>query len=309
MVNKIYCQIEFITTLDADFGCLGISIPVILGEFKGVLVLPASDSLIAQDYSAHSDLLPPEEYKQLKQKSMFREWGMSYNHPPKDSWVDKALMIIEDYGEDKSLHEALDKWLVLFDIYYELCSPNYKRNSIDNNSRKSKTKIYRIENKGEIQHIKDDLNLVIQISISKEKTSIDETVLKKICSLASSNMFPKMEYSILRSSFIAQRNKKYREAVLEGATSLEVSLTSCVRSRLQLENISWADSLIKKYQMLSNLFILASTIGMTFPEGYKGLIELRNKVIHKGYAPSEKESESFLEKVNEYVQLFSSAPY
>jgi hypothetical protein len=309
MVNKIYCQIEFITTLDADFGCLGISIPVILGEFKGVLILPSSDPQIARDYLAHKDLLPPEEYEQVRQKAIPSEWGMSYNHPRKNSWVDKALIIIENDVEEKFLHEAIDKWLVLFDIYYELWSPNYKRNSLNDNARKSKTKIYRIENEGEIQYIEDNLILEIQIMISKEKTSIDEKLLTKISGFASSGMFPKIEYSILHSSFIAQKNRKYREAVLEGATSLEVSLTSCVRSRLQLQNISWADSLITKYQMLSNLFKLASTIGMTFPVGYDDLIKLRNKVIHKGYTPLEDESESFLKKVNEYVQLFSSAPY
>ena len=90
--------------------------------------------------------------------------------------------------------------------------------------------------------------------------------------------------------------------------ALEAALLNGIKNFAVKKNIYFLDKLLKKYRMLGGYFALACDIDMTLPtQDYKtALLDLRNEVVHNGYAPTKEEADKYLKDVRLYLDAFSN---
>ena len=116
------------------------------------------------------------------------------------------------------------------------------------------------------------------------------------------------DYRYFLEGFRAFHEGDYKKAITVCSPALEAALLNGIKSFATSKNIYFLDKLLKKYRMLGGYFALAKDIDMELPtQDYKtALLDLRNDVVHNGYAPSKEEADKYLKDVRLYLDTFST---
>ena len=118
---------------------------------------------------------------------------------------------------------------------------------------------------------------------------------------------------LFESGLSAKRDKYYREAISSFSTSLERFYEYCIKVLLfengndQIEK-SWKQISKQSERQLGAFIVLyLQKTGKSPTLLSNKMIELRNKIIHKGYYPNEKETDEFMMNILEIINnIYSS---
>lgn len=110
---------------------------------------------------------------------------------------------------------------------------------------------------------------------------------------ASRGIRPKIEFVLLRDAMRGLLWEHYRRSVIDVSSAFEVALTKSSQTLLERNNgATLARAILQKFQGLSERVRLCGHLGISLPESNyrEDVIELRNRVAHKGYIPSRDEA-------------------
>lgn len=101
---------------------------------------------------------------------------------------------------------------------------------------------------------------------------------------------PPLARSLLMSSLYARALGNWRAAVIDAATGVEVAISDVVRMRIGDPKL--AEWILRNNSMLGRLSALVKELGVDLPGAIReDLIEVRNRVVHKGIQASEDEAD------------------
>lgn len=144
------------------------------------------------------------------------------------------------------------------------------------------------------------------VNLRVKKYVFDGILFKKCCKLASKHFYPFYHWQFLLDAIFALEINDFRKAVLDSSTSLEMYFSQLIGDKVKgdkefvdflLRNLS---GLRKKREALEAMRI--EILKQDYPRQVENL---RNKVIHAGYLPTEEEAVKCLTVVK---HLFMSNP-
>ncbi len=103
-------------------------------------------------------------------------------------------------------------------------------------------------------------------------------------------------------AWLELKNNNYRKSVLDAATAVELALNKVLRDKSPVDG-NYTNEFLKDYNSLSKKRKLCEFLKIDLPD-YKYDKEfegLRNRAIHAGTVPTEKESKKALEIANEVL--------
>lgn len=117
-------------------------------------------------------------------------------------------------------------------------------------------------------------------------------------------------HRLLRRSRFGFHQSDFRRTVIEAATAQEVLLSELVRSELLKSGRDLFHQLRLDKRTLGELLRNWRSIGGWLPEGQSSeLTELRNRVVHEGYLPTEAEAFNYYEITRELIEHFVHLPF
>lgn len=290
--------------------CLNRSYDIIVGSVKGKLKtpkLPLNFNKVSSD-EWNSQLLeePPSDIKYRYNI----EWGRTVSFPSGDSIV-KYVKIEFKIPEAKKVNETGEKinsdlpdWITRFKENLAALGHNPKLPStiVEQGeyinfelAYKENDKLDRISPKG----LSGNITVILREAISL-------SVFKKCISITNEGKSPITEYSLLRDAQYALSEKNYRKSILDSATALEVCLANQLIRKLKIKEKIHKE-ILSNYNSISKKRKLLKTLGTKLlNHNYKNKVEdLRNRVIHAGITPSEKETRNAYKIVRETVDYLT----
>lgn len=320
-------------TLLCNSDILGKSFKIKLGNIEGNILFPklSPDFIKAQaigkldnnDHSIPGPLCPINEIKWGNDEDAFgyTKWGATRGFPNGISIIERIVLdfsILENDLDTNSqtVYNHIEAWFNRFyDIYEIILLKPAKR-------KKSKTPSivigYGLSNTGFILHAIDpktkklnpiynnnDRDASIRVEILKDSLNFDE--LTKIIDLTNEQRDLSFDFKYYLEGLRAFFDDDYKKAITVCSPALEAALLNGIKNFSVSKNIYFLDKLLKKYRMLGGYFALAADIDMKLPtQDYKiALLDLRNNVVHNGYAPTKEETEKYLKDVRLYLDTFS----
>lgn len=136
------------------------------------------------------------------------------------------------------------------------------------------------------------------------KNAISHSNLKDAIDKTSANKKLILEYLLIKDSEMAVREKNYRKAILDIATSFEVCLANYLRRNLKCDKQLIEELLSSQVNSLSKRRGLVEFSGMKLPKhDYVNIVDKkRNQAIHGGKIPSEIETKDALKVVKEVLE-------
>lgn len=119
------------------------------------------------------------------------------------------------------------------------------------------------------------------------------------------------ELSLINKARIELKSNP-RRAIIDCSTALEITLTKiCKEYLLELHDEGFVNNLLdNKYKTLGNRLHLAFLLNLFDDDGYhEDIVSVRNKIIHKGYSPSQEEAKIAYEKSSNLIKRFSDLEY
>lgn len=314
--QKIYGLLEFPDALYFSPDSLGKSVSVMIGGHSAKLILPSlPDWGEKEDDPLHKFLIGPKPADKWKHGNDLIFWGQPTSYPSGHSNVKFALLefLIEDVSIDvasQAIYDAFPKWENLFHKYIMLLTKQNTWNKLYVGESPINLELLRI-NSDKINHISSNFQQYVSIEIGGVDVSIHYKQLVNVAKLSSKSLHPRLEYLLLLEAYIARRQHDYRKVIIEGASALEVSLTSKIQDEFDRLNILFGKKLLDKFRMLSGRFELARIIGIQFPDkDYDKLIfNKRNDVVHRASYPDKNSAEMFINEVEYLINLFSPQIY
>lgn len=250
------------------------------------------------------------------------EWGQTMAFPKGNSLVKRIILEFylteNDIETDaQTIYTYVDSWFERFYDIYEIVSkvPIKKKeqeipplvqgygfrsagvilHTIDPNTKK----LIPIHNKND-----NGAHITVEVLNGHLKYE----ALVKIIDFTNEQKDLFFDYRYYLEGFRAFHEEDYKKTITVCAPALEASLLNGIRTFAKNKNIYFLDKLLKKYKMLGGYFALAKDIDMVLPtQDYQtALLNLRNDVVHNGYAPKKEETEKYLTDVRLYLDTFST---
>lgn len=250
------------------------------------------------------------------------DWGQTMSFPKGNSLVKRVLVTFTPLDKNleidmQTVYNCIDAWFERFYEIYEVISM----------APAKKTEIktppliqgYGFRNAGIILHAIDpstnklipihnsnDNGAHIKVELLNGRLKYEELV--KIINFTNQQKDMNFGYKYYLEGFRAFHEGDYKKTITVCSPALEVALLNGIKNFAASKNIYFLDKLMKKYRMLGGYFALAIDIDMELPtHDYKtALLDLRNDVVHNGYAPSKEETDKYLKDVRLYLDTFLS---
>ncbi len=250
------------------------------------------------------------------------KWGQTMSFPKGNSMVNRVIVDFSineiDAGtEVQTVYNYIDGWFNRFYDIYEIIAmiPAKKKEPKTPpiiqgyGFRNAGLLLYAVDPKTRklnVIHNSNDNGAHITLDIPTGRLKYDE--LEKIINLTNIQKDLTFDYRYFLEGFRAFHEGDYKKAITVCSPALEAALLNGIKSFAISKNIYFLDKLLKKYRMLGGYFALAKDIDMELPtQDYKtALLDLRNDVVHNGYAPSKEEADKYLKDVRLYLDTFST---
>src|SRR4030042_1841074 len=266
-VRKVFGIVEFAETLFCAADSLGQTVHISLAKYVATLTLPSLPEWDKNEQAPlHKPLLGPPPARTWKRGESLINWGRPTSYPTGTSEVELALLEFSLAPEDadastQEIYAAFPPWLRLFEQYVTLLTTQYTRNRVSGGDGPAWLELLFEEDSG-LKHIPR----ITPTSITVEMGGVDESLhieqLREVAQLASSGLYPRLQYRMLLEAYSARRNEDYRKAIIEGATALEVCLTARILEEFDTQGISFGEKLLQKFRMLGGRFELIRLLGI-----------------------------------------------
>ncbi|HPK33395.1 MAG TPA: hypothetical protein PK510_13305 [Ottowia sp.] len=298
---RLYGILELKPSLVCHEDLLGATFAIAVNGIAGNLHIPGSPSkLDALADHLNVPLVPPSDAATWQHRGDPIPWGVRYavRYPDGHPEVRRVLLTFDVRAEQFQeasieLRNDFNRWLAHLKEVLDLLS---KRCLI-----------------GPTYHVWDpapkDLDLFAWGPDGKQKrargvnvshvTALSEVPdavprhehFRVACALASSGTPLPSPYQFQLAAYRAFEANDYRKAVVETAVAAEIALTNTIKRRLSSDGLAYAQSIMKKFRMLSGRIELAQAMTLPLPTNLKDtLVEPRNRVAHQGYEPTIEES-------------------
>lgn len=314
--QKIFGLIEFSQKLFCAADSLGRSVNIELGNYPVEFTLPSLPNWEVNEKDPLDKLLiGPNPAEKWKRGDDLIFWGKPTSFPDGNAYVNFALLefslehnIIEDASQ--KIYSLFPSWINLFYKYVMLFTKQHTWNRIYvGDSPHELELLHYDENK--LDHISCKIQQHIELEISDDDESLHYEQFVEASRLSSKFLNPRLEYQLLLDAFIARRKHDYRKVIIEGASALEVSLTTRIQEEFDSQKINFGKKLLDKFRMLSGRFELARVLGIELPDkDYNTIIvNTRNDVVHRASYPDRKTAELFIKEVESLINLLTPQIY
>lgn len=331
---RILGDYELKYPLDCDSEIMGKEFNIHLGNVVGKILFPklspvfisalTTGKLECENHVIPGPVCPINGMTWGNEQDSFgcTHWGQTMSFPDGNSLVNQIMVEFSPYEEDlkidsQTIYDHIDSWFERFYDIYEVISMKSAK------SKKVKTppfvQGYGFRSTGVILHAVDpntkklmpihndnDNGAHITLDFSNGHIKYDELI--KIIDLANEQSDMTFSFRYFLEGLRAFFEEDYKKAVTVCSPALEAALLNGIKNFADSKNIYFLDKLLKKYRMLGGYFALATDINMKLPtQDYKtALLDLRNNVVHNGYAPTREEADKYLKDVRLYLDTFSN---
>ncbi|MDP3059116.1 MAG: hypothetical protein Q8N36_06625 [bacterium] len=310
-MRKVFGLIEFAETVICAGDSMGQTVSISLAQHAGSLTIPSLPKWDKNERNPlKKTLLGPPPARTWKRGEDLISWGRPTSYPCGTSAVERVLLEFSLESEEananiQNIYAAFPSWLRLFEQYVTLLTTQNTNKGISGGDGPGRLEVLFEENSG-LTHIPCSAPVGISLTIEGPDRLLHLDQLREATSIASSGLRPRLEYQILLEAYRARRNADYRKAIIEGATALEMCLTTRILEEFKTKDISFGKELLNKFRMLGGRFELIKLLGINLPEkDYEKLISTpRNEVVHRGVFPDEALANQVIAEVRELLQLF-----
>ena len=329
-MTKTY-YIYGIFTLPSQINCcadvMGQEFPIVLGNIKGKIIFPSLSKMLNKDTKSE-DLLKmipgpicPIQKNWYNEQDSFgkTDWGQTLTFPDCNSIIDKILLVFDIAENNNSIEseEIYANILNWVDRFYDI--KELLTNTISHIKSEKPTVFVKdfgfsstglqlyLDKETDLLPIPKESDTKHIITLSMGGNYLNKDTYKEIINLTNKNKDIKFDYKYYLEGKRAFYNEDYIKAVTICAPALEFVLSQSLEAFCKSKGIYFLNKLRKKYRMLGGMFELAEDIKMPLPTSdYKTkLLELRNKVIHKGYKPTINEVNDYLKDIKLYIDTLS----
>lgn len=329
--SKIYGEYDLEYPLYCAYELLGETFDITLGKTKGHIVFPkASPVFIAakENKKLETDEIPGpvcpiDSLTWGNKQDAFgvTDWGQTMSFPDGLTCI-KKLFLIFDYEENnleletQEIFDNIQKWFKKFFEIKEIITKKVSESKKEKVPKLIKgygacntgLMLYAYEvNQKKYFPIKNN-DMSLKISVNMPHIDLTKEDCGKIVTLVNNSKEIRFDYRFYLEGLRAYNLDDYIKAVTICSPALESALLNGIEKYAKANNIYFFKKLLKKYKMLGGYFSLAEDISMPLPTStYKtNLLELRNKVIHKGYTPTKEETQKYLDEIRLYLDTFSN---
>ncbi len=121
-----------------------------------------------------------------------------------------------------------------------------------------------------------------------------------------------IDLDLINEARIQLEFQDFRRTVIDCSTALEITLTRvCEKKLLEISNENFVKNILtNKYRTLGNKLQLSFFLEILIDDGFhEDIVNLRNKIIHKGYKPSNQEANTAFKKSQKIIKMFSNLKY
>ena len=329
--KRIFGDYELKHPLDCDCEILGKEFDIHLGNVVGKLLFPKLspifiDCRINGKLDTENKIIPgpicpiPGMTLGNEQEGLGKtKWGQTMSFPNGNSSVTCVMVEFSMFEDDletdvQTVYDNIDAWFARFYDIYEVLSMYPVR-------RKEKepplfVQGYGFRNAGILLftrhptnylYNKNDTGAFFDVDFLTGRLKYEE--LAKIIRFTNEQKELSFDYRCFVEGLRAFFEEDYKKAITVSSPALEAALLSGIKKFAVSKNIYFLDKLLKKYRMLGGYFALANDIDMVLPTSdyKKSLLDLRNDVVHNGYAPTKEETDKYLKDVKKYLDAFSES--
>ena len=300
-ITRLYGIVKFEEPLLCHKDLLGNTFPVCVGGVDGQLELPIGPIESGRPADPLREfLLPPGDAKAWKQGEAPIRWGLRYanQYPNGHPEIWRMLLWFDVPTENVSslstrVHRNFEQWRTRFFEGLDMLSTRWLVDSyVVQSSEPEGLDLFIWNQSGKVERPFTRAPVTI---ISPNSSNPDPALLQShfldACRFASNGLDLPEPYRFQLVAHRAIGEKDFRKAIVETAVASEIALTQTIEARLLHDNVSYAEKILKKFSMLGGRIDLALAMGIHVPTDVKQhLVEPRNRVAHRGYAPSEEEA-------------------
>lgn len=312
-LQKLYGLIEFSDELYCASDSLGSSVNIVLANYPATLTLPSLPiwELNEKD-PLRKYLTGPKPADKWKRGNDLIFWGRPTSYPDGNSLVKFALLefsldpeVIENVTQE--VYSCFPAWLDLFEKYVILLTKQNTKNRIVSNKGGHSGLELLHDNGKKLNFIQSKNFESIQILLDSDDESLHYEQFTKASHLSSNNLKPRLEYQLLLEAYFARLKDDYRKVIIEGASALEVCLTSRIQEEFDRQGIIFGKKLLDKFRMLSGRFELVRILGINLPDiDYQTvIINPRNDVVHRASYPDRETAYLFIKEVEDLIYLLT----
>ena len=243
------------------------------------------------------------------------KWGQTMTFPQGNTIINRVMIKFEETINYQEVYQNIDIWFKRFYQIYQIM--NFKKIKNKENETPPLIKGFGFKNTGLILYSLDietnksevirDTNSKCFISLDFANGELTYEIFEKIVCLVNKQRDLNFSYKCYLEGIIAFFDNDFKKAITICSPALENALHMGLEEFSKEKHIYFLNKLIdKKYKMLGGYFDLAKDLNMNLPtQDYKTkILLLRNKVIHKGYEPTQKEVKDYLEDIKVYLDYF-----
>lgn len=273
--------------------CLNKKIKIKIGQYEGYLYTPV---LKKTDLQENSNILS-EPFK--KSTVNFNDnvfWGKEIDSGEHISSIEtvKFIFTIEDEDFEKNQDRFIDdtdNWIKRFEenmfpnFWLKYLNPLRVTGELENNF----TYYFKNSNQNTCNLGKNEIP---HITFSILSMGIDLNLFKKTIELSNQNKKLTIDYRLLRDAHTYFLTGEFRESILFIGTCLDILLNILVIKRLPTNSIELKEWIMKNNKTVDKKIQIINKFGpkiLELNEVYIKISDVRNKVIHDGYEPTETE--------------------
>lgn len=320
--------------LDCDSDIMGKEFNIYLGNVVGKILFPklspvfinaqTTGELKTESHAIPGPICPINGMKYGNEQDFFgcTKWGQTMSFPKGNSLVNRVMVEffpIENNLETDSqtIYNHIDSWFERFYDIYEIISMRpAKRKEVKTPAlvqgygfRNAGLILYAVDpTTGKLKSIHNDNDEGAHITLDLLSGSLKYDELEKIINLTNEQKNLTFDFRYFLEGLRAFFEEDYKKVITVCSPALEAAILNGIKKFAVIKDIYFLDKLLKKYRMLGGYFALAKDIDMELPtQDYKSaLLDLRNNVVHNGYAPTKEETEKYLKDVRLYLDTFSN---
>ena len=233
--QNVYGLIEFTEELYCSTDSLGCSVYVEFANYPGKLSMPLLPNWSQNEKDPlNKSLIGPKPAEKWKEGNNLMFWGRPTSYPEGKATVKLALLefCLESAILDnatQAIYSFFPNWLNLFEKYVTLLTKqnliNKKHYTISLGCGPGSLGLF-INDSSKLKIITDKAPTPIEIIMGGDDVTLHYNQLVEASKLASKQLKPRLEYQLLLDAYVARSNDDFRKVILEGASALEVCMTS-----------------------------------------------------------------------------------
>lgn len=331
---RVLGDYELIHPLDCDSDIIGKEFEIHLDNVVGKILFPklSPDFINAQNIGELKTenhvipglVCPISGMKSGNEQDAFgcTKWGQTMSFPKGNSLVKRVM--VEFFSLENNLeidaqtiYNHIDSWFERFYDIYEIVSMRAaKKKEVKTPTlvqgygfRNTGVILYAVDPKtGKLISIHNNNDAGAHITLELLSGSLKYDELERIINLTNEQKDLTFDYRYFLEGLRAFFEEDYKKTITVCSPALEAAILNGIKKFAISKDIYFLDKLLKKYRMLGGYFALANDIDMKLPtQDYKSaLLDLRNNVVHNGYAPTKEEADKYLKDVRLYLDTFSN---